>query len=398
MHSRGDVVSWTKRISALARSGRAAEAVAAFARMDAAPNELTLASVLPACAALRSLALGRAVHGYWLRRGGGHGANLILDNAVLDVYAKCGALGAARRLFDGMPSRDVRSWTTMMWGLARSGSPHDAVAMFRLMLSDDGDDGAATPNEATVVSVLHAVASTGSLACGKVLHSFALKQGLTAEQVVGNALINAYAKCGDARMAFRAFEEIPEKDMVSWGTVTRAMAVNGRCRKALQLLSLMLRWGVRPDGAVFLALLSACCHAGQADQALLLLDAMRRVYGVTPRREHYTCALDACGRAGRLEKFGEFVRLLPVDCDQQLLGVYCSHFREWRARNVAGGAAGERLWERFLDGEVDAGGGTYALVSMSLADAGRWDDARAVREGMTARRIEKTAGRTWTEV
>ena len=43
---RGDVVSWTKRVSALARSGRAAEAVAAFARMDAEPNALTLANVL----------------------------------------------------------------------------------------------------------------------------------------------------------------------------------------------------------------------------------------------------------------------------------------------------------------------------------------------------------------
>ncbi|KAL6645138.1 hypothetical protein ACP70R_016746 [Stipagrostis hirtigluma subsp. patula] len=395
-HSCGDVVSWTKRISALARSGRAAEAVAAFARMDAAPNALTLASILPACAALRSLAVGRAIHGFWLRRGGGHGANLILDNAVLDVYAKCGALGSAGRLFDGMPERDVRSWTTMVWGLARSGNPHDAVAMFRAMLSDGGGGGAA-PNEATVVSVLHAAASTGSLACGKLLHSYALKQGLAGEQVVGNALINTYAKCGDARMAFRVFDELPERDLISWGAVTRAMAVNGRCREAQQLFSLMLRRGVRPDGVVFLALLSACCHAGLVDQTLLLLDAMRRVYGVAPTKEHYTCALDACGRAGRLEKFWEIARQMPGEFDQKALGVYCSYVNEWRARGVAGGA-GERLWERFLAGEMDAGGGTYALTSNSLADAGRWEDARAVRERMTARKIIKTSACTWIEV
>ena len=178
--SPGDVVRWTKRISALARSGRAAEAVAEFARMDATPNALTLASVLPACARLRNLMLGRAIHGLWLRRGGGPGANQILDNAVLDVYAKCGELRSARSLFDVMPERDVFTWTAMVWGLARSGSPQDAVGMFRAMLSD----GEAAPNEDTVVSVLHAVASTGSLACGKVLHSYALKRGLGGEQVV----------------------------------------------------------------------------------------------------------------------------------------------------------------------------------------------------------------------
>ena len=376
IRSRGDVVSWTKRVSALARSGRAAEAVAAFARMDAAPNALTLASVLPACAALRSLSAGRAVHGFWLRRGGAPGANLIVDNAVLDMYIKCGALSSARRLFDGMPERDVRSWTALVWGLARGGSPHDAVGMFRAMLLDGGG---AAPNEATVVSVLHAVARTGSLACGEALQSYALKRGLASEQVVGNALINAYAKCGDAPMAFRAFCEIPEKDLVSWGTVTMAMAVNGRCREALLLLSLMLRRGVQPDGVVFLALLSACCHAGLADLALLFLDAMARVYGIAPGKEHYTSALDACGRAGRLDRFEEIVSQLPVEYDQQVLGVYYASASEWRARGVAG-VGGEPLWERFLDVEVDAGGGMYALMSKSLADAGRWEDASAVRE------------------
>ncbi|KAL5217901.1 hypothetical protein ABZP36_018585 [Zizania latifolia] len=390
IRSPGDVVRWTKRISALARSGRAADAVAEFARMDAAPNALTLASVLPACARLGNLAMGRAIHGHWLRRGGGHGANPILDNAVLDVYAKCGAVVSARRLFDEMPERDVFAWTTMVWGLARSGSLQDAIAMFRAMLSD-GDDDAPPPNEATLVSALHAVATSGSLVSGKLLHSYALKRGLGGEQVVGNALIDAYGKCGDSWLAFKVFAELPEKDMVSWGTVMRTMAVHGRCRAALQLFSLMLRRGVRPDGAVFLALLSACCHAGLVDQALRFLNAMKRVYGVSPQREHYTCVLDTCGRAGQLDRAGEVFREMPVEHD---LGVYCSY----AASGGVAGVAGERLSELFLDGEVDAGGGAYALMSKSFAVAGRWEDACAVREMMAARRIGKAAACTWIEV
>ncbi|KAM0886743.1 hypothetical protein ACQ4PT_029520 [Festuca glaucescens] len=368
VRSSGDVVWWTKRISALARSGRAAEAVAEFARMDAAPNALTLASVLPACARLRSLTLGRAIHGFWLRRGGGPGANSILDNAVLDVYAKCGDLRSARFLFDRMLERDVFSWTAIVWGLARSGSPQDAVAMFRAMISD----GETAPNEATIVSVLHAVASTGSLACGKVLHSCVLKRGLDGEQVVGNALMDAYAKCGEARLAFQVFDPLPDKeDLVSWGTVMRAMAVHGRCREALQLFSMMLRRG-----------------------ALHILGAMRWVYGIAPWREHYTCVLDAFGRAGHIDGAAEIFRRMPMECDQQVLGAYCSY----ASSSKVNGISCERFWERFADGEVDAGGGTYALMSRSMAGAGQWDDACAVRETMAARRIEKAAACTWIEV
>uniref|UniRef100_J3LLF3 Pentacotripeptide-repeat region of PRORP domain-containing protein n=2 Tax=Oryza brachyantha TaxID=4533 RepID=J3LLF3_ORYBR len=291
-----------------------------------------------------------------------------------------------------MPERDVVAWTTMVWGLARSGSPQDAVAMFRAMLSD----GVASPSDATLVSALHAVATSGSLVSCKLLHSYATKQGLGGELVVGNAFIDAYAKCGNAGLAFKVFVELPEKDMVSWGTITRAMAVHGRHREALQLFSLMLRRGVRPDAAVFLALLTGCCHAGLVSQALLLLDAMARVYGISPRGEHYTCVLDACGRAGQLDRAGEIFRQMAVehDADQKAFGAYCS----CAVSDGVAGAAGERLAELFLDGEVDAGGGTYALMCKSLAGAGRWEDAWAVRERMVARRIGKAAACTWIEV
>lgn len=86
---------------------------------------------------------------------------------------------------------------------------------------------------------------------------------------------------------------------------------------------------------------------------------------------------------------------MPAEYDaEKALGVYCSY----AVSNGVAGVAGERLPELFLDGEVDAGGGTYAVVSKSLADAGRWEDACAVRERMAERRIEKEAACTWIEV
>jgi pentatricopeptide repeat protein len=130
------------------------------------------------------------------------------------------------------------------------------------------------------------------------------------------------------------------------------------------------------------------------DQALHILGAMKRVHGIAPWREHYTCVLDACGRAGYHDEAAEIFRRMPMKRDQQVLGAYGSS----ASSSKANGVSGEQFWERFLDGEVDAGGGTYALMSKSLADAGRWDDARAVRERMAARGIQKTTACTWIEV
>jgi pentatricopeptide repeat protein len=100
--------------------------------------------------------------------------------------------------------------------------------------------------------------------------------------------------------------------------------------------------------------------------------------------------LDACGRAGRLDGVGEIFRRMPVECDQQALGAYCSH----ASASKANGVAGERfLWKRFL-----AGRDTYVSMSKSLADVGRWDDVCAVRERAAATRIDKTAACTWIQV
>ncbi|XP_038975857.1 pentatricopeptide repeat-containing protein At3g46790, chloroplastic-like isoform X2 [Phoenix dactylifera] len=144
--ARPDVVSWTSLVSALARSGHDAEALAAFASMDARPNPMTLVSVLPACSRLKALNLGKSVHAFGLRSFGGHRSNLILDNAMLELYVSCGDLVAARHLFGEMAERDVVSWTTLIAGYARNQSSEEAIVVFSAMLWD----GEAAPNEATL--------------------------------------------------------------------------------------------------------------------------------------------------------------------------------------------------------------------------------------------------------
>ncbi|KAK2635937.1 hypothetical protein Ddye_030729 [Dipteronia dyeriana] len=83
------------------------EAIDMFAAMNVKPNCNILVSVISACSGLGSLKFGKAIHGYSLRIF--HEDNVILENAVLDFYARCGSLESARHLFVITPRRDVKS-------------------------------------------------------------------------------------------------------------------------------------------------------------------------------------------------------------------------------------------------------------------------------------------------
>lgn len=366
------------------------EALAAFASMDARPNPMTLVSVLPACSRLKVLNPGKSVHGFGLRSFRGHGSNLILDNAILEMYASCGDLVSARHLFGEMAERDVVSWTTLIAGYARNQSSEEAIVVFSAMLWD----GEAAPNELTLMSVLRACASVGALRLGKCLHSCLLKNCTGVDELVGNALVNFYAKCGDVGTSCKVFTGISCKDLVSWCTMIWGMAMNGRGKQALQLFASMLCHGVRPDGLAFLAVLSACCHAGLVDEGLMIFRAMIEVYGIVPQKEHYTCMVDAYGRAGKVEEAESLVKGMPAEIDGHVWGALLSSCR----LHGGGKVESECLSGQVLEGDVSFGGGMYALVSNMLASGGRWENSHSVREQMRARRIRKIVGCSWIEV
>ncbi|KAF8398408.1 hypothetical protein HHK36_017335 [Tetracentron sinense] len=353
-----DVVSWTSIISGLAKNGCEEEAITMFALMGVRPNSTTIVSVLSACSRLRSLELGKAVHGYTLRNF--NGGNIFVDNAVLDFYAKCGALTSARYLFGIMGKRDVVSWTTMVAGYAKGGCCEEAIGVFQVMVQG----GEVEPNEATLINVLSACASLGALSLGKWVHSYMGKRhDVVVDGHVGNALVNMYAKCGDMGMAVMVFNDLKCKDLVSWSIVIGGMALNGHGIQALQLFSIMLNHGISPDGVTFIGLLSACSHAGLVDQGLIFFRAMSDVYGITPEMEHYACMVDMYGRAGLLDEAEVFITDMPVEPDGPVLGALLNAYKVQGNEKIP-----ERI-SRFLLSTNGASGGTYALLSNMYRDS-----------------------------
>ncbi|KAL9270596.1 putative pentatricopeptide repeat-containing protein [Drosera capensis] len=109
------LIPWNVMIAVYVNNSKPSEAVNLYSQMAASgmePDAITIASILPACGDLSALTLGRQIHKYVERRR--LRPNLSLENALLNMYAKCGCLREAREVFDSMKSRDVITWTSLI--------------------------------------------------------------------------------------------------------------------------------------------------------------------------------------------------------------------------------------------------------------------------------------------
>jgi pentatricopeptide repeat protein len=226
-----DVVSWTVLIGGYAKSGLGDEAFKLFDQMQqerVVPNRITYLSVLNACANPSNLEWGKKIHSHAL--GAGFVSDGSVGNALVNMYAKCGSMEDARRVFDGMVKRDVVSWTAMIGGYAESGQSEKAFQMFQEMQQHG-----LQPNRITYMTVLNACTSSGALDWVKEIHTHIVESGLTSDTSVNNALVNMYAKCGSIEDARVVFDEMGSKrDIISWNAMIGGYALHGRGQDALR--------------------------------------------------------------------------------------------------------------------------------------------------------------------
>ncbi|RVX00573.1 Pentatricopeptide repeat-containing protein [Vitis vinifera] len=129
-----DIVVCTAMISGYVLNGMNNNALEIFRwllqeRMRA--NSVTLASVLPACAGLAALTLGKELHGHILKNG--HGGSCYVGSAIMDMYAKCGKLDLAHQTFIGISDKDAVCWNSMITSCSQNGKPEEAIDLFRQM-------------------------------------------------------------------------------------------------------------------------------------------------------------------------------------------------------------------------------------------------------------------------
>lgn len=349
----------------------------------ARPNEFTFTFVLPACAGARSASDGRKVHEDAVRLG--CDSNLFVATALVDMYGKCGEIGVAREVFDGMPERGTASFNTMIAGYVLNGKCEEAISIFNQM------QGLGVQYDAmTMVSVLQTCASLGALQRGRWVHEQVVRTQMEINVHLGAALINMYARCGSIEESERVFNEMPRRDLISWTTIICGYGMHGLAEDAECLFNQMVDSGIRPDSITFVGILSGFSHKGMVHKGQKYFKKMTKEYYIKPTMEHFSCMVDMLGRSGRLSEAEEFIRTMGMEPNAGVWGGLLN------ACKIHGNVEmGERVVEEVL--KIDPTNvGWYVLMSNIYATARHWDGVVKMRLLMKERKVSKPPG--WSSI
>jgi len=110
-----DLVAWNAMILGHVKYGQGQKAIALAQEMQQdglEPDPVTFAGVLSACASLGALGEGRCVH-EWIVQCGLE-SDVDLGSRLVDMYAKCGSIEEAWRVFNIMPTDNLAKWNPIL--------------------------------------------------------------------------------------------------------------------------------------------------------------------------------------------------------------------------------------------------------------------------------------------
>ncbi|KAK4411528.1 Pentatricopeptide repeat-containing protein [Sesamum angolense] len=240
-----NVISWTSLISGYSQNGRYREALEMYLEMEregrVRPNEVTIASVLPACANLGALEVGQRIEAY--ARANGYLKNAFVSNAVLELYARCGIIEKAMQLFDEIGgNRNLCSWNTMIMGLAVHGRCDGALELFNQMLRKG-----MAPDDVTFVGAILACTHGGMVKKGRDLFN-SMEQSffITPKLEHYGCMVDLLGRAGLLQEAYDLIKAMPMKpDSVVWGTLLGACSFHGNvelAEKAAESLFVLEPW------------------------------------------------------------------------------------------------------------------------------------------------------------
>ncbi|KAM6585890.1 hypothetical protein CsatB_012892 [Cannabis sativa] len=381
-----DVVSWTSMVSSYENNALPDKAVETYEMMELqgiTPDEITIASVLTACACLGNLDMGVKLHELAIRTG--LISYVIVANTLIDMYSKCKRIDKALEVFHRIPEKNVISWTSIIFGLRINDQCFETLILFRQM------NLVVKPNSITLATVLSACGKIGLLMAGKEIHAHVLRTGIALEGFLPNALLNMYICCGRMGPALNQFNS-NGKDVVAWNTLINGYAQRKQGPLAVETFMKMVNSKVNPDEITFVSLLCACSRSHMVTEGLEYFNDMKHKYSITPNLKHYACVVDLLGRSGHLDDAHAFIQKMPINLDAAIWGALLNACRIHR-RVELGALAAKHIFA--IDEENVR---YYVQLSKLYADSGRWDEVAKLRQTMKKRGLIVDPGCSWVEV
>lgn len=258
-----DRVCWNSIIAGYSQNGLAKRALDLVIRMQDEghrPDQVTIVSILPACANIESLKFVKLIHGYVTKYGLDSLVNV--STALADAYSKCGYLNVARLIFDGMENKNVVSWNTVIDGYVQNENSKEAMELLGKML-DEGVE----PTNVTIMAALHACADLGDVTKGEFIHNLINQYNFSSDVSVMNSLISMYSKCKRVDIAAEIFKNLRNKTIVSWNAMILGYTQNGRVTEAIDHFCKMKIQNIKPDSFTMVSVIPAIAELSVPRQA-----------------------------------------------------------------------------------------------------------------------------------
>ncbi|XP_031372702.1 pentatricopeptide repeat-containing protein At4g21065-like isoform X2 [Punica granatum] len=220
-----DSVSWSAMIGGYVRAGQSADAVALFRKMQVSgvkPDEITMVLVLSACADLGALECGRWVESFIVRERVERSVELC--NALIGMFAKCGDLKNALRVFRDMDDKTIVSWTSVIGGMAMHGYGSESVALFEEMIN-----ARVVPDDVAFIGLLSACSHSGLVQEGrKYFNLMKEKFGIEPKIEHYGCLVDLLCRGGLIKEAVEFVDRMPiEPNPIIWRTLTSMCRAQG---------------------------------------------------------------------------------------------------------------------------------------------------------------------------
>ncbi|KAH6815661.1 Tetratricopeptide repeat superfamily protein [Perilla frutescens var. frutescens] len=363
-----DTGCWNSMISGFFQNGNAKEALSILNDMvleGVKMDSMTVATILSVCAQMNDLLRGMLIHLFIIK----HGLefNVFVSNALINMYAKFGELKCALNVFDHMNVRDRVSWNSIIAAYEQNNHPYVAIEFFHQMQSNK-----VQPDLLTLVSLSSCVAQMKDSLCVKSVHGFIMRKcWITEDVVIGNGIIDMYAKSGLIDSARKVFEVLPRKDAISWNTMITGYAQNGLAGDAIEVYCRMKEHeDMKPNQGTWVSILPAYAHLGA------LRDGMR-IHGQVLKENLEldvfvgTSLIDLYGKCGRLNEAMSLFYKLPRETSvpwNAIISCYGLHGR---------GDTSLKFFEEMLNEGVKPDHVTFlsllnACSHSGLVDQGKW--------------------------
>lgn len=263
-----DIVSWTGIITSRAEQ-EPEEAIHLFCRLrwhGFNPDRYTFSIVVKACAGFATEMRCSAIHSLIVRSG--FGDDMVLSNAMIHAYARCGSINLAESIFERMVVRDEVSWNSMIKAYAAHGRGREALQAFEHM--------DVPPDSATFVGLLAACSHCGLVNEGQdIFKSMYEVYGITPQLDHYACMVDILGRAGKLLEAEHLINRMPMvPDSVIWSALLGACRKHGQARIAEKAAQKLME--LEPQNSVGYVMMSNIyCEMGSLGDAAFVRKEMK---------------------------------------------------------------------------------------------------------------------------